>query len=139
MANNYALLVKPETIAALQAAADKATPAPEPEHSMIRNVRRRLGQATLDEIVRRYQAGEHSTALMAEYKVGKSTMLRLLRSSGVSMRRQGLTLEQQRLAPTLYESGLSIQRVADRIGASSTTVQNWLLASGVRLRARPGR
>jgi hypothetical protein len=49
---------------------------------------RRLGTATLERIVAEYVAGAPTTALTGRYRIGKGTVLRLLREHGVRIRHQ---------------------------------------------------
>ena len=56
----------------------------------------RLGTDALDRIVARYEAGEPTTTLSAEFGIAKSSLLRLLIERGVVMRQQSLTADQTR-------------------------------------------
>lgn len=94
----------------------------------------RLPASTKAEIVARYEAGETSTALAAEYGVAKSTVLNLLRTSGAAVRRQPLTPEQVSEAVRLYESGLSLSEVAERLQVNQETMRMAILKAGVTLR-----
>jgi hypothetical protein len=88
-----------------------------------------------------YQAGTTTTELMRTYRIGKGTVLRILEQAGVSMRRQGLPADRLGEAIRLYESGLSLKAVGQRLGCSSDAVRRSLLAAGITMRApweRPG-
>lgn len=81
-------------------------------------LRRRLSPERVATIVQRYQAGEHSTVLSKEYGVSKSSLISLLRSEGVALRRQPMSPAAKQEAIRLYEQGLTIRQVADRVGSS---------------------
>ena len=57
-------------------------PAPQSRPTATR-LRRRLSPETVKDLKRRYQAGEHTTALSKEYGISKSGLVSLLRSEGV--------------------------------------------------------
>lgn len=86
-------MILPPTPSELAELADKARafnltvhPAQTPRVP-IRNLRRRLSPDMFNELVRRYQEGEHSTALSKEYGISKTGLLQLFRAEGVSLRR----------------------------------------------------
>ena len=71
----------------------------------IHEARRRLDQATVAQLVADYEAGAPSTELMVRYRLGKGTVLQLLREHDVKLRNQGarnFSLEQ---AIELYQAG----------------------------------
>ena len=86
----------------------------------------RLGPDTLDQIVARYEAGEPTTALSAEFGIAKSSLLRLLRERGVALRQQSLTVEQKTRIRTLRGQGLAIRTIATKVGCSYGTAQAFL-------------
>ena len=90
-------------------------------------------------MVARYGNGETSTALAEEYGVAKSTILRILRDARVVVRRQSLTAEQVSAATRLYESGLSLSQVAQRLDVNQETMRVAIIAAGVTLRPPTGR
>lgn len=100
----------------------------------IRNLRRRLSSETIVEVVQRYQAGQHTTALSKEYGISKSGLISLLRSEGVTLRRRPLSKAATERAVRLYKHGLTIQQVADRVDSSYGTIRNMLHREGVRVR-----
>ena len=85
-------------------------------------------------MVARYEAGETSTALAAEYSVAKSTILGILRASNVVVRRQSMTSEQVSQAARLYDSGLSLSQVAEQLNVNQETMRVAILNAGVVLR-----
>lgn len=102
-------------------------------------VARRLNDPVIAEIVAKYESGVGTPALCLEYGISKPSMLELLHSRGVRMRRQPLTETQRSEAVNLYEGGLALAPTAKRLGSSIGAVRRVLLEEGVRLRARPGR
>ncbi|GAB2670747.1 hypothetical protein GCM10009743_53730 [Kribbella swartbergensis] len=63
---------------------DRGVATPRPER------RRRITQPLRDEVVRRYRSGNQTAVeISEECALGKSTVLRILKASGVPMRRQG--------------------------------------------------
>lgn len=85
-------------------------------------------------MVARYEAGETSTALAAEYRVAKSTILGILRTGNVVVRRQPLTAEQVSEAARLYQDGLSLSQVATQLGVNQETMRVAIIKAGVALR-----
>ncbi|WP_165314409.1 hypothetical protein [Agromyces protaetiae] len=83
----------------------------------------------------RYGAGETSTTLAEEYRVAKSTILRVLREARVVVRRQPMTPDQVSEAAQLYEAGLSLSQVAKRLDVNQETMRMAILKAGVVLRA----
>ncbi|WP_298875341.1 helix-turn-helix domain-containing protein [uncultured Microbacterium sp.] len=99
----------------------------------------RLSPASQDEVVRRYSDGSAtSTALAEEFKVAKSTILRILRENNVVVRRQPLTGTQVTQAKRLYKSGLSLSEVAAQMSVNQETMRVAIIAAGVKLRPPTG-
>lgn len=106
-------------------------------------------EARLDEIVRRYVAGENTSQIATDIGVTPGGIRRALRREGVAMRsraeaRRGvvgmraLTGDQAAAAAHLYKSGLSMDAVADHFGISQHAVSNALRRLGVQARPRGG-
>ena len=98
----------------------------------------RLSDETRVAVIERYEAGETSTALAEAYGVAKSTILGILRANSVVVRRQPLTPEQVSEATRLYNSGLSLSQVAERLRVNQETMRVALLKSGLALRLPTG-
>ncbi|WP_454116475.1 helix-turn-helix domain-containing protein [Microbacterium aurum] len=98
----------------------------------------RLSPDAQSEVVRRYSSGETSTALAEDFKVAKSTILRILRENSVVVRRQPLTGKQVSMAKRLYESGLSLSEVADQMFVNQETMRGAIVNAGVELRPPTG-
>lgn len=104
-----------------------------------RRIRRRISPSTIDEIVRRYESGQGTPKLCEEFGISKPSMLDLLHERGVQMRRQSLSVAQRARVVQLYEQGVAIKPIAEKLGSSFGTVHRVLVAEGIRLRPRPGR
>lgn len=101
----------------------------------------RLDPETVARLVADYEAGVPTTQLTSQYRLGKSSVLRLLAEAGVVMRKQPMTPEQIDKAVALYEGGLAHRQVAAQLGLDRTTVWQALKAHGVVFRSanEPGR
>lgn len=99
-----------------------------------RNLRRRLSPETVVELARRYEAGEHTTALSKEYGISRSGLISLLRSEEVTLRRRPLSTTATERAIQLYEEGLTIQQVSAQVDASYGTIRKMLHRKGVEVR-----
>jgi len=102
--------------------------------SRVHRIELRLATEELAQLVLDYQAGWSSTELQARYRLGKGSVLRLLRKAGVEMRRRPLGQDQLCAIVERYQSGLTIREVAAELGLPKTTVQDGLAQSGVTMR-----
>lgn len=89
-------------------------------------------------MIARYSAGETTTLLAEEFDVAKSTILGILRANNVVVRRQPLTPEQVVEAGRLYQAGLSLSQVAERLSVNQETMRVAIIASGVTVRPPSG-
>ena len=103
--------------------------------------------ARIEEVVRRYEAGETVQQLANDLRVTPSGMRIALRREGVTLRpptrlgtegKRALTAEQHTEAARLYESGLSLDAVGVHFGISQHAVINALRRLGVQRRPRGG-
>lgn len=99
----------------------------------------RLSSEARAEVVQRYESGEPTTALAKSFKVSKSTILGILTTANVKMRRQPLTSKEVREATRLYEQGFSLSQIVDRMGLKQDTIRLALKVAGVKLRPPNGR
>lgn len=90
----------------------------------------------IQQLVDRYKAGEYTTKLSKEYGISKSGLLDLLVAEGVSFRKQPMTEEATKRAIQLYESGLSINEVVDKVGYSYGTIRRALHMNDVAVRPK---
>jgi DNA invertase Pin-like site-specific DNA recombinase len=134
----FARPVHPEkTVEELEAMLEriKAEPRRETKHRPgFQELSLRLGDEVMDEIVRRYEAGEGSPTIAREYGVAPSALIRALRARGVRIREQVLSDEVVARAAQLYESGLPVQRVADELHVAKSTLLRALKKAGVQMR-----
>lgn len=73
--------------------------------------------------------------LARQYGVRREAISKLLRRSGVEIRTQrAMTQEEIDEAERHYTSGLSLQRIATRLGWEDTTIYNQLKKRGVQMR-----
>lgn len=94
----------------------------------------RLTDDQRSSVIHRYEDGETSTRLAAEFGVAKSTILSILRTNAVRVRRQPLTAEEVTDAARLYESGSSLSQVATELKVNQETMRVAIIAVGVTLR-----
>lgn len=90
-------------------------------------------------IVAGYQSGKTVYELANEHRINRVTVSEVLKREGVKLRRQPPSEQQIRQMTRLYESGLSLKKVGDRLGFNATTVRANLLKAGVRMRDSHGR
>lgn len=105
----------------------------------IQKVDRRLSPAQIAELVQAYRDGAGTPELRRRYSLSQGSVLKLLQSHGVKMRRKGLTDEQIREARKLYESGQSLAKVGAHLAVEAGTVRRALMKHGVRMRDTHGR
>ncbi len=100
----------------------------------------RLSDAELDELEAAYRAGELIDDLAARFDVNRATVIDAMRRRGVPGRWSVvMTPEKVSEARKLYEGGLSLQKVADRLGVSVRTIHPALQKVGVEFRDTRGR
>ena len=100
--------------------------------------KRTLLPTEIDDIVHRYDGGETTEQIGAHFRISKSRVATVLREQGITIRRQGLTIEQAAEAETLYADGKSLAWLGARYDVSHTTVAAALRRLGMQLRPRPG-
>ncbi len=101
--------------------------------------KRSLLPTDIDDIVHRYDGGETTQQIGAHFRISKSRVSTVLREQGITIRRQGLTVEQSAEAEMLYSNGKSLAWLGARYDVSHTAVAAALLRQGMQLRPRPGR
>ncbi len=104
----------------------------------IHKLHQRLAPDVIAQLVAEYEAGTLSTQLMRDFGLSKGAVLKLLHEAGASMRRQSLSEQELAEARRLYESGLSLAAVSERIGRHHTTVHLALRRAGVKMRPAHG-
>jgi transposase-like protein len=113
-------------------------PAPETAPPTIFSVARRLGPGAIARLVGAYESGTPTTQLMRDFGIAKGTVLRLLKENGVAMRQQPIPAEVISTAAELYETGLSLATVAERLGVNTSTLFLALRRAGVQMRPTTG-
>lgn len=114
--------------------------APEPSTSIkprdakAHKVEQRLRPEVLTELVADYEEGLPTTYLMVKYKLGKGTVLGVLRRSGVELRNQGLPADQLEAAKALYVAGWSLVKIGEQFKCDAETVRKELKLAGLRMR-----
>ena len=97
-----------------------------------------LTGAQMQELLASYAGGSTILELAAQFDIGRTTVSKHLKQHGVSVRLQGLGEEEIALAIELYRLGLSVARVAERVGCAPNTVRAELMAAGVKMRDTHG-
>lgn len=92
----------------------------------------------VDDIVQKYNSGDTTHQIGAHFGISKSRVASVLREQGITIRRQGLTIEQASEAGMLYAVGTSLTWLGARYDVSHTTVAAALRRQGMQLRPRPG-
>jgi hypothetical protein len=100
------------------------------EERVLRSLRFRLTNEQRAALVADYEAGVPTTELTTRYGLAKGTVLRLLEEAGIAMRRQGLSKGVAEQARLLYESGLSVAAVGERLGQAPTSMARALRRLG---------
>lgn len=100
---------------------------------------RKLPARTRQEIVNRYQAGERVVDIALVLSINKVTVIDHLNRASVQRRPLGMSDAQIDEAVQLYDSGLSLARIGERLGFSARTIQSRLRERGVRFRDTHGR
>ena len=98
-----------------------------------------LTESQMQDLVASYLCGSTILEIAAQHDVCRTTVSKYLKQRGVAIRLRSLGTNDVALAIGLYGSGLSVARVAERIGCAPNTVRSELLAAGVEMRDRHGR
>jgi transposase len=81
-----------------------------------------------------YLAGASTNDLSVEHGIHRNTIYGILKRGGVTFRQRGMDEKSAALARELYESGLSLVQVAERLSWSANTVHRELNRLGVAMR-----
>lgn len=98
---------------------------------------RKLTQHQIDELSSLYQGGHSLPSLAARFGIHRGTVKGHLRRAGVPLRpgnQAKLSDENKDEIAKLYESGLSIHKLAQQFGVTDNPVHNALRERGVRIR-----
>lgn len=105
-----------------------------PTPSRSHRIDARLEPEQLDAIFDAYAAGDSATAVAAAFGVSESSVKRLVRQRGGEIRLQPLPRNLIAKAAALYESGMSVQAVADELRVPKSTLLRTLKKHGVQMR-----
>lgn len=97
----------------------------------IHAVRKRLSPETVQRLTAHYEAGRSTSWLMANYSLGKGTVLSILEQHNVKMRGQGIPEAQVEDVIRLYRSGHSLMQLSKQLDCSAETVRQVLLGAGI--------
>jgi hypothetical protein len=138
--SRYDNLRKPlrKILDAAGSASRKLRPAAKNGSGTVHKLDQRLEPVVVAKLIAEYEAGTSTTQLAALFELSKGAVLTLLHEAGVPMRRRPLTDQELADARQLYESGLSLVAVGERIGRHHTTVHLSLRRAGVVRRASQG-
>ena len=92
-----------------------------------------------EKILEGYRAGRTVYEIAGEHGIHRVTASVVLKRAGVTMRRNPPSEEQVKEMIRLYNQGLSLQKIGDRLGFDASTVLNKLRSRGVRTRDSHGR
>lgn len=99
----------------------------------------KIAPTEAERIVQGYTAGKSTKQLARESGRSRSSISAVLKRSGIEMRTFREASEADiRMMVYLYESGLSLRRVAERVGFSERTVLNRLREAGIQTRNSQG-
>jgi hypothetical protein len=102
----------------------------------LRQKQTRLDDSQRSELVARYEAGESSNTLAAEFGIHRRTATAIVRREGARTRyRVELADAEIDAARELYQSGDSLATVGAKLGVSSGTILRLLREGGVQTRA----
>jgi DNA-binding transcriptional ArsR family regulator len=100
---------------------------------------KQLENGQVQKLIAEYQGGATVYQLGRRFGISRQTVSRHLHRHGVSMRMQGLSLEQIDEAVRLYEASWSLARIGQHLSVDAGTVQARLRERGVRMRDARGR
>jgi hypothetical protein len=119
------------------------TTATEPEREPIDLIpyspRHHLTTHEIEELVAGYQAGSTAKELGDRWRVHRTTVAALLKARGVQLRNRPLDEAEVSAAIGLYQSGLSLATVGQRLARDPNSVRMALLRAGVPRRDTHGR
>jgi len=91
-------------------------------------------------MVAAYEAGASANQLAAEYRLGKGSVLKILRSGGAAIRvPRRLSESEIDEVVALYRDGQSLARIGERFGVVADTVSAALEGRGIARRDPQGR
>lgn len=110
------------------------TPTKVDQTALPRRVKRRLSPEARAAIVERHKAGETVKVSSREFGISESGLRDLLAVDDVEIRKPSMTTDDIDLAVQLYESGLTVKELVQRIGYLIGTIRRMLREHGVVMR-----
>ena len=100
--------------------------------------RRLLLDNSYDEIKELYLSGFSSNKIATLYKVDKASIVKILKSLGVKIRSNKLSINHQEFLELVqdYQSGYSLKELSKRYDCSPIVLKDFLIKKGVNLRVR---
>lgn len=96
----------------------------------------RLSPRKRAELVADYVAGMPVEGIAVKFRVHRATVSELARRAGVPVREAGLPAPDRAQAASLYEAGMTLAQVAERMTVDVDTVRAAVLAEGGQIRPR---
>jgi lambda repressor-like predicted transcriptional regulator len=139
LSNNSDVAFTPDGLRKLAEPRESREAPSKPTEFQIHRLSARLGAEQIDDVVRRYRAGESARSLATESGVAPSALLRLLRERNVVVRQQVVTSEQDQTMARDYGAGMTMAELEEKHGLSHGAVLRALHRMGVEMRAKAPR
>lgn len=101
-----------------------------PQAKRVHKIKYRLTAAQIQDVLRRYEAGEASATVGKAFGISKTTVISILNERGIKIRKRGLTDSQKKLAVRLRQSGFTLNEVALQIGSNYGATQRYIASVG---------
>jgi len=95
----------------------------------------KLTEGQIEQIIRRYEAGESTCRLAPHFDVSPKTIERILKRRGLLRSNRKLTATQINEACQRYKAGESSEDIAKDLGVWGTSIRRWLRYYGVTMRS----
>jgi DNA-directed RNA polymerase specialized sigma subunit len=105
----------------------------------IRQRQRRLNEAKALLMANKFQDGATVYQLAQEFGISRHTVSERLKKAGVTMRQQSPGSELIDSMVEIYEAGLTLAEVGERVGTSPGTVHRYIRIHGLQTRDSHGR
>jgi DNA-directed RNA polymerase specialized sigma24 family protein len=139
LSNNSDLTLTPDGLRKLAIPQGPRSDASEPGDFQIHRLSARLSAKQIEDVIRRYEAGESARSLAAEVGIAPSALIRLLRERNVVVRRQTVTPDQEEMMARDYEAGMTVAELKEKHGISHGAVLRALHRLGIEMRSKAPR